>query len=60
MDSFEDKPDPLTQLAIEDVRENGLRAFVTDSVTDIERKVFSNPTGSERYLRELFGRDIPG
>src|SRR5579859_6167551 len=60
MDSSEDKPDPLAQLAIEDIRESGLRAFVTDSIAEIERNGYLNANGSERQLKELISRDIPG
>ncbi|KAK3942811.1 hypothetical protein QBC46DRAFT_447383 [Diplogelasinospora grovesii] len=52
-DSFEDEPDPLTQLAMDDLRESGLRKFVSDFVEDIERNSLISSNRTDRELKDL-------
>lgn len=58
MDSFEDEADPLTKIAIEDINESGLRAFVTDFEKEIKRKGYLNSNISKRELKNMVERNL--
>jgi hypothetical protein len=58
VDFFEDEPDSLIKIAIDDINESGLRAFVTGIETKIERSGYFNSSISERELKNMFSRNI--
>lgn len=58
MDSFEDEVDPLTKIAIDDIKESGLRAFVTTFEAEIERRGYLNSNISERELKNMVSRNF--
>ncbi|KAK3302918.1 uncharacterized protein B0T15DRAFT_513146 [Chaetomium strumarium] len=53
-DSFDDQADPLTQLALDDVRETGLRKFVSEFFKDLEESSPFTPDKSDQKLRATF------
>jgi hypothetical protein len=50
--SFDDQPDPLTQLALHDLRESGLRNFVDDCIQELKKDSFLQPGTSDQELLE--------
>ncbi|KAI0126835.1 hypothetical protein BJ170DRAFT_596404 [Xylariales sp. AK1849] len=55
-DAFDDEPDPLTQLAMDDISESALGAFVEDFERDIIRKIPVHLNESDREWTNLFRR----
>src|SRR3569833_145079 len=52
-DSFDDTPDPLTQLALDTIQESGRRAFFDDVFVEIQKNVlFDRPNGSQTSTEE--------
>jgi len=52
-DSFDDTPDPLTQLALDTIQESGRRAFFDDVLVEIQKNVlFDRPNGSQTSTEE--------
>src|SRR3569833_2605802 len=52
-DSFDDTPDPLTQLALDTIQESGRRAFFDDVLVEIQKNVlFDRPNGSQPSTEE--------
>jgi hypothetical protein len=58
-DSFEDEADPLTQLAIDDIRETSLGAFVKDFVAEADRNGYLNANRNECQLKDLISHNFP-
>ncbi|OAL20705.1 hypothetical protein AYO22_08714 [Fonsecaea multimorphosa] len=54
-----DAIDPLTQLAIDDVRGSGLRAFINDFVDEAERNGYFNANHNKHQLKDLIGNNFP-
>jgi hypothetical protein len=60
MDFFEDKADPITQLAIDDMRKRGLKAFVTEFVAEIERNGYLDSNMVRHKLKDSISRKFQG
>ncbi|PVH72642.1 hypothetical protein DL98DRAFT_609884 [Cadophora sp. DSE1049] len=59
MDSFEDQADPITQIAIDDMREQGvLKQLVTDFIEEIESNGYMDPGMTRGELKRSINSNL--